>query len=103
MIAPRLILKLSVMRLAADATARSSPGVALTAFLPRDCIGGKMKIIPAIAIKLNWKETVHSIWALIPTIMAAAKARAVIALRCLPSSSAARTHTTVKKALPSNT
>ncbi|MBA7706387.1 hypothetical protein ES703_115240 [subsurface metagenome] len=78
------------MRLATDAAALSSPRVALTALLPRVWRGGKMKIKPAIARKLNWKEAAHRIWGLMPTIIAAAKARAVMAVRCLPRSSAVR-------------
>ncbi|MBA7690187.1 hypothetical protein ES703_98711 [subsurface metagenome] len=78
------------MRLATDAPALSSPRIALTALLPKAWRGGKRKINPAIARKLNWKAASHRIWGLIPTIMAAAKVRAVMALRCLPKSSAVR-------------
>ena len=99
MIAPRLTLRLSVMKLATDTAAPPSPSVVLTAFLPRDCISGKTKIKPAIAIKLIWKEAVHRIWGLMPTIMAAAKVKEVKALRCLPKSWAVRNRLAIMAAL----
>ncbi|MBA7675937.1 hypothetical protein ES703_84176 [subsurface metagenome] len=90
MSAPRVTLKLSVIILAVVTAGPSSPRVALTALLPKVRRRGKTKISPDIARKLNWKEASHRIWGLMPIIMAAAKARAVKALRCLPKSSAVR-------------
>ncbi len=62
-------------------------------------MSGKMKMRPVIARKLRWNEASHRIRGLVPTITAAAKARAVMALRCLPRSSAVRNRLTMIAAL----
>ena len=89
-VAARVTLRLSVTILAKDTPIPSSPMVLLTALLPQFMRGGARNIKPAMARKLSWKEASHRIWGLIPTIIAAAKASEVMAVRCLPRSSAAR-------------
>jgi hypothetical protein len=58
-----------------------------------------MKISPVIARKLIWKDACHRICGLSPTIIAAAKVRAEMVLRCRPRSSAARNRLAMMAAL----
>ena len=67
-----------------------SPNIVEMTCLPDILIKGYRKMSPHIAMKLSWNEVVHRSCGRIAIITAAAKASAVIVLRCLPSKCAVK-------------